>query len=202
MKNSISYILIFVLGLILLNCQPKNNTSTSKSGNDTTEIVNNNIYIPGLSHLSFMGIPIDGTVESFSEKLKAKGFYQKYEYSSNVFTGQFVHTYADVTIMYEPRNNVVYAVEVEIPEYTDTKLDYWERLSNKYDENVFKAKNDVGDYIIVFPRDSDVHVDINDFETIGNTITLESRSNNKLVITYEDWWNSNYNHQALEDMDL
>lgn len=160
------------------------------------------IYIPGPSHLSFMGIPIDGTVESFSEKLKAKGFNKKHEYSSNEFTGKFVDTYADVTIMYEPRNSIVYAIEVEIDEYSETKLNYWDRFSNKYDKNVFRAKNDDGDYIIVFPRDSDTPVDINDLETVGSTITFESRSNKKLVITYEDWWNSNYNHQALENMDL
>lgn len=202
MRLNISITIIFILGLTLLSCQ-------SKSGNaqetleDTTQTVSNNInfQIDGYQHLTFIGIPIDGTKETFEEKLKAKGFYFKSEYSS-VLRGRFANTYADVRVISEPRNNIVYAVEVKIDEYSDTKEDFWNRFSKKYDGNYFKARNDNGDYIIVFPRYGDTPINIEDLETFGSSISLESRGNNELVITYEDWWNSNYNHQALENMDL
>ena len=31
------------------------------------------VTMQGQTHMKFMGIPLDGTVESFSQKLKAKG---------------------------------------------------------------------------------------------------------------------------------
>ena len=67
-------------------------------------------------HLSFLGIPLDGNIEAFSAKLKAKGYV--FNNSSKTarkgiryFDGKFMDKDVDVYIEYDKyNNNTVYSV--------------------------------------------------------------------------------------------
>lgn len=71
-------------------------------------------------HLFFRGIPIDGTIASFQNKLATKGFTlnaaesKKAPAGERVFSGKFNGYLADVSVFYNRKTNLVYEVEVSI----------------------------------------------------------------------------------------
>ena len=82
-------------------------------------------------HFKFMGIPINGTLESFTQKLVAKGL--KREHASEVdvlLKGTFAgKSGSGVCVMRIPSRNIVYKVVVCLP-----SKDTWEWLEDDYTE--------------------------------------------------------------------
>lgn len=71
-------------------------------------------------HLSFKGIPIDGTIKSFQNKLAAKGFVYDAPRSKNapagerIFKGKQNGYEASLSVFYNRKNNNVYEVELSL----------------------------------------------------------------------------------------
>lgn len=82
-------------------------------------------------HLKFMGIPINGTLESFSQKLVAKGLKREHAWEDNVLLkGTFAgKSGSGVCVMRIPSRNIVYRIVVCLP-----SRETWEWLENDYTE--------------------------------------------------------------------
>lgn len=79
------------------------------------------------SHLTFKGIPIDGTPTTFGNKLKAAGFTFDYEYDNiHWYIGEFAG-YKSCYIGVKHSKNLVYEVVVLFPECYS-----WDMLYNDY----------------------------------------------------------------------
>ncbi len=80
-------------------------------------------------HMKFKGIPIDGTLTDFTQKMKQKGFsYKGTEDGMALFEGEFAATKGCTIIAVAKSNNVVHKVAVVFPD-----CDTWSCLSNKYE---------------------------------------------------------------------
>ncbi|MBF1428315.1 hypothetical protein [Hoylesella nanceiensis] len=82
-------------------------------------------------HLKFMGIPINGTLESFTQKLVAKGLKRERGWEN---TGAFSGTFAgesncEVYVKRIPSRNIVYKTVVCLP-----SRDTWDWLEKDYNE--------------------------------------------------------------------
>ena len=82
-------------------------------------------------HLKFMGIPINGTLESFTQKLVAKGIKREHAWDNALLLkGTFAgKSGSGVCVMRVPSRNIVYKVVVCLP-----SKDTWEWLENDYKE--------------------------------------------------------------------
>lgn len=80
-------------------------------------------------HLKFKGIPIDGTLSEFTQKMKQNGFsYKGMEDGMALFEGEFAATKGCTIIAVAKSNNVVHKVAVAFPD-----CDTWSCLFNKYE---------------------------------------------------------------------
>ena len=77
------------------------------------------------NHLTFKGIPITGTVESFAQKLVSKGFKKiDSDKTSVVFEGEFAgYSGCRICVCKNSNRNIVYQVAVDFP-----TEDSWSRL--------------------------------------------------------------------------
>lgn len=84
-------------------------------------------------HLKFMGIPINGTLESFTQKLVAKGMKRQQGWdNTGVFRGTFAgERDCEVYVNMIPSRNIVYRIVVCLP-----SKDTWDWLEKDY--NRFK----------------------------------------------------------------
>ena len=82
-------------------------------------------------HLKFMGIPINGTLESFTQKLVAKGLKREHAWDNALLLkGTFAgKSGSGVCVMRVPSRNIVYKVVVCLP-----SKDTWEWLEDDYTE--------------------------------------------------------------------
>ena len=86
------------------------------------------------NHLTFKGIPITGTLESFAQKMEAKGF-RKISSATNfiAFEGEFAgYSECKIFVHKVPNRNIVHKVVVFFP-----KESSWARLEEEY--NKFKG---------------------------------------------------------------
>ena len=83
------------------------------------------------NHLTFEGIPITGTLESFVQKLGAKGFRKMYSGESCVaFKGDFAgYSGCKILVFRIPNRNIVHEVGVFLPEESS-----WTRLEEQYNQ--------------------------------------------------------------------
>lgn len=80
-------------------------------------------------HLSFKGIPIEGSMTSFCQKLKAKGFTQiGSDNNITMFTGDFTGKKSTVGVIASDDNKSVFSVAVIFE-----PSDEWKILVNTYD---------------------------------------------------------------------
>ncbi|MCM1140580.1 MAG: hypothetical protein NC453_18575 [Muribaculum sp.] len=89
-------------------------------------------------HLSFKGIPIEGSITTFCQKLKAKGFIQLgSEGNTRLFKGDFTGRKATVAVTATDVGNDVYSVAVFFDE-----SDSWNTLVNIYEhyKNLYTEK--------------------------------------------------------------
>ena len=94
------------------------------------------------NHLTFKGIPITGTLESFAQKLEAKGFEKKYSDKTSVeFEGEFAeYSDCEIYIYKVPNQNIVHKVVVFFPEESS-----WEDLEKEYNQCKDILTNKYGD---------------------------------------------------------
>lgn len=99
-------------------------------------------------HLTFMGIPITGTIDQFSAKLKAKGIRYDYKVSARLDKGTrgFYGTFMDesnrfMTVDFNPYTKIVYEVTVFLSNCTYTQA--WNKyikiypiIANKYKDKL------------------------------------------------------------------
>lgn len=94
-------------------------------------------------HMKFMGIPLDGTIDNFALKLKAKGVTYDAAKSKTagqgcrVFNGTFMGEKATINVAYNPKSKMVFsaAVEMQYPTVESAHipfLDLTESLQQKY----------------------------------------------------------------------
>ena len=71
-------------------------------------------------HMKFMGIPLDGTIDNFALKLKAKGMTFDAAKSKTagqgcrVFNGTFMGEKATINVAYNPKSKMVFSAVVEM----------------------------------------------------------------------------------------
>lgn len=71
-------------------------------------------------HMKFMGIPLDGTIDNFALKLKAKGMTYDAAKSKTagqgcrVFNGTFMGEKATINVAYNPKSKMVFSAVVEM----------------------------------------------------------------------------------------
>ncbi len=172
-------------------------------------------FSQSVSHMKFMGIPINGTITQFQAKLTAKGCsYDKRTsayISSGVraFKGNIVGNKATIFVYYNPKTKIVYRVKAVISNLTSStaslKYDEIKELlsikyallhtgSNDYGESTaFKATPDDDEYEII--GEVDLFITKNDAEWINYPY------NYNVHIDYYDLLNSTKNDaQQLEDL--
>ncbi len=94
-------------------------------------------------HMKFMGIPLDGTVDNFTMKLKAKGVTYDAAKSKaagqgcRVFNGTFMGENATINVAYNPKSKIMFstAVEMQYPTVESAHIPFLnltESLQRKY----------------------------------------------------------------------
>jgi len=100
------------------------------------------------NHLTFKGIPITGTLESFAQKMEAKGLKKIYSDKTRVyFKGEFAgYSDCEIYVYKAPKRNIVYQVVVFFPEkssWANLEKEYYKfksMLSNKYGEPALQSE--------------------------------------------------------------
>ena len=104
-------------------------------------------------HMKFMGIPLNGTIDNFTLKLKAKGVIYDAAKSkalspgSKFYNGLFMGEKATFVVFFNTKSKVVFGVMVDLS-YSSTELAYTpfkniaEQLLKKYPKAVFEANKD------------------------------------------------------------
>lgn len=92
-------------------------------------------------HLEFMGVPINGSIASFSTKLKSKGYTQlqgnnQLPIGIRGFDGVFAGEECELYVYYNPKTKIVYQCRVFINcnssiETAENKFDSFKELLNK-----------------------------------------------------------------------
>lgn len=109
-------------------------------------------------HLTFMGIPITGTIDQFTAKLRAKGIRCDYKLSAGfgkgarAFYGTFMgETNRLITVQFNPYTKVVYEVRVSLSlefDYDQVWNKYnriYSQLRDKYLKRLLSVKKTNGD---------------------------------------------------------
>lgn len=85
------------------------------------------MIVQGQAHMKFMGIPLNGNVELFTQKLKAKGLtcdVAKTKVSPSgvkIYKGLFMGEDSEFMILFNPKDKNVFAVEVSM-DYSSLEL--------------------------------------------------------------------------------
>lgn len=160
-------------------------------------------------HIKFMGLPINGSIDSFTASLEKKGFIKTSygESSPHGFSGPFsMFKSVGVDIYFEPRlDNQVYEVHVYIHNTTEDQInDLWDRLKEKYgNEGVYIAQDiNTAEYFIFFPKKKELSANWDDKSTIGDYISLKEVKKSKTYkLTYCNRANY-FEHIAAENEEL
>ena len=119
-------------------------------------------------HLKFQGIPLNGTISAFHQKLVAKGFKHEAVLSKGLavgtraFSGVCFGKKCIVGVYYIPKTKLVYSVGVTIP-YDDEDVQYadFERINNaltkKY-PNAEVSEDEYEDVNTYFLDEGRIHV--------------------------------------------
>ena len=167
-------------------------------------------------HLKFMGIPLDGSITQFQQKLDAKGVkYDKslsksLEVGTRVFSGSFVGGKAHIFVYYNPSTKIVYRAKAVIINTSESICDnkYTEvksLLSSKYIDAYEEAgyQNGHESYMFVVSQDSG-----NDLRDLVGTIGLYVSESDYVYpkeyyihVDYTDYQNSIKNDKSMmEDL--
>ena len=162
------------------------------------------IYAQESAHLTFKGIPIDGTLQAYVQKLKNAGFsFSKYSDSGNMafLNGTFTGKPVEVIVVASPKTKTVWKVSVYYPEqvsWYSIKTDYYDlvaSLTQKYGNptdhyEFFMDPYYEGDgYEMQAVRMEKCHF-ISAFESSKGVISCEISKYEQLKVSYEDSLNS------------
>ena len=118
MKKVLSFCICFVLNAIAYSQELSDSVSTK--------------YVS--EHLKFMGIPMEGPLDDFSDKIIAKGFQFEMVNDNNLTILQGIFAGHQASVLLQPnRNNDIYRVQVI---FGDGKNYFtsWEKISSLYYE--------------------------------------------------------------------
>lgn len=111
------------------------------------------LSISAQEHMKFMGIPLNGTIENFALKLKAKGVtYDAVKSRSmspgcKLYNGTFMGEKASFMVFFNAKSRVVFGVCVEMS-YSSVELAFTpfknitDQLKKKYPKAVYEASKD------------------------------------------------------------
>lgn len=157
-------------------------------------------------HLTVMGIPVDGTITEFTQKLKAKGMKHDIEHSKTLPVGGrlFYGTFfgeegTTLYVAYNPKTKIVYQVNVcftlsSSEQCLKLKDRINENLKSKYKEGLKETKE--YDYFVNVFNEKTNTTD----QLIGAISLVDNYMSNgyySLTIMYEDYINSVKNTQQM-----
>lgn len=158
----------------------------------------NNLYAQSNEHMTFKGIPIDGTLSSFVQKIETEGFsLDEAKDNIAIMNGIFAGENAELFIVSSPKTNTVWKVSVFFPKKTSwysLKSDYKKyvaAMTEKYGNpsehfEFFSNPYYEGDgYELQALRHDKCHY-ISFYETDNGNIAVEINSNERINICYED----------------
>ena len=164
-----------------------------------------------ISHLEFKGIPINGKIDNFVNKLETQGFRITEKLDDIVMMkGQFTGKDATIYIISTKKSKTVWKVVVEFSEQSSwfsLKSDYnyyKEMFVKKYgiptdNYEFFSKPYYEGDgYELSALRNGKCHY-ISAFETKSGVVYLEISKFKKIKINYEDETNSNIMNREKEE---
>ncbi|MCI6861870.1 MAG: hypothetical protein MR860_07770 [Prevotella sp.] len=137
-------------------------------------------------HMKFMGIPIDGTINQFTQKLSTKGIKvhpnnaRDSGIANREFYGQFMNKQAIIWVWFNPKTKIVYEVKVVL---YGKNGDETQKMYDKVSE-VIKNKYNVqstGTGELSDGTDSYYYIIQNDSEKIIGWVSLAREQD------YDDW---------------
>jgi len=168
-------------------------------------------------HLSFKGIPIEGTMTSFCQKLKSKGFTSMGSQNNiRIFSGDFTGREATVGVISTDNGQDVFGVVVLLPASEEwntlvNTYDYYKDLyTRKYGESsISKEKNPAhsdSNTALMHEVYQGTVVYVSAWEVAGGSIELAIEKTNgiyegQVIIRYRDSQNSEAKlKQDLDDI--
>ena len=170
-------------------------------------------------HLEFVGVPINGSISSFSTKLKSKGYTplqgnNQLPVGIRGFSGVFAGEECELYVDYNPTTKIVYQCKVLINcnysiETAENKFDYFKELLNKKYGDVALTSDMMTDVesdgtqysLMIF--EPPIEVGANLIGGIGVKICEPGAVSDtyELVISYSDYANYSKNKQNnLDDL--
>ena len=160
-------------------------------------------------HMSFLGIPINGTIQNFHNKLVSKGF-KLYERKSDhyIYIGSFAGYPCELYATFSQQTKTVYDVTLWFDEYLEIpcnyKFDEFEKaIKNKYGKSIFSDYDD--DYNVTFYFKINKNDPEEDEEKTYGSIQLYvthkdfyDEKEYALVLSFED--RENFNKNKKDDM--
>lgn len=177
------------------------------------------IMLPSLAqteHVKFMGIPLDGNIDTFTTKLKNKGctinsINTLVEKGTRVFDGYFSGEEATICVYYNPSNKKVYAAKAYFDCFGKTRtLDSFEsfknNLSQKYGSFDMIESTTDDDYGHEFPKVM-IGIRDDDFEMIGLIVMYitcyeyGTNGTHSIHVQYEDLINQlEFEESKMDDL--
>ena len=157
-------------------------------------------------HLKFMGIPLNGTINSFQNKLVAKGFKPDTYFNndpshiSRCYTGKFAGYEASVYVYYIPTSKIVYRAKAcimnESREFTENVYETMEDLiKRKYSDSIIEENEQDGHPSVIA---------LTELGLVGLYRSVFDKSyptTYMIHVDYEDYNNSRKNTESqLEDI--
>jgi hypothetical protein len=145
-------------------------------------------------HLSFLGIPLDGTIENFDKQIKNKGFVSSVDFSSlntnnqKWYDGKFANQDVVVLISSTYKSNKVYSAAVTL--FCDSDSDMYtnftswkDRVSRKYNVTPIQKDSELYYYVedkgmIVLRYDYDPDQPLLDFQYQVQLLYMDLENNN------------------------
>ena len=162
-------------------------------------------------HLKFMGIPLDGTINSFQTKLTQKGFTPDATTNRQIgvgvrcfIGGTFSGEKASVFVYYNPKTKIVYRAKAVIESSTESYID---NLYNKLKKSIgdkYKSRSEFESSYHDGHASGAYYIWKDDVELLGRidlyvTKPISYLDNRCLHIDYWDLLNSNKNDKQNSD---
>jgi hypothetical protein len=166
--------------------------------------------IASAQHMKFMGIPLDGTITTFTAKLQAKGakispYNSKIGAGCRWFVGSFFGEDANIFVYFDTKSKVVYRAKavIESEDFSQLKRiynDISESIDSKYDATctVDRHNNyESTSYSVDLKTSADFYEGIIDLYFDDNGSTYSKKY--VLHIDYYDWANRRKYIRSIND---
>ena len=169
--------------------------------------------IDAQQHLKFMGIPINGSIDNFQQKLASKGIYPSKEMNRNTpfgvrcFTGRFTGKQCNIYVYYTD-SKIVYRAKAVYSEQDEDLVDSYykevkDMLDNKY--ALEESENETSDG---YPSHRIYVTDETDSRSLGQIVLYKSKFNGDYgyvsysihVVYYDDSNQIKHQNDNLDDL--